>query len=140
MKLHKGFFIIAALLFCTVCASAVTSLSASANLPAQHTAEELEQQGIVLEDSKISGKPFLWIDGDFAGFPIRNENDAVQAVASVSELFGCTNFNQELRYTRSLTGLGFTHYYFRQYINGIPVTSDRTVLTVDADTQTVNDL
>ena len=109
-----------------------------AELPQQLTAAELEQQGIVLEydsDDRIKD-----IDGDFAGFPIENDTDAMQAVASLSDLLGCKDVYDELRIYRKSEDPDFCHYFFVQYYKGIPINSHRTNLHVRADSKRVIDL
>ena len=151
MKLRKVFLLIAALLCCTGCADqteqaasepgAVTVPVMELTLPQQLTESDLIRQGVeITYADDFLGRRIRDIDGDFAGFPIENDTDAMKAVASLSDLLGCKDVYDELRIYRKSEDSDFCHYFFVQYYKGLPINSHRTNLHVRADSKRVIDL
>ena len=146
MKRSRILILIFAMLLCfTGCtrnsasgpSAAETTPVIQADLPAQHTAAELEQKGIVLTYINTSDNRIEDIAGDFAGIPIETDTDAMQAVASLSDLLGCKDVYDELRIYSKSESSDFCHYFFVQYYKGVPINSHRTILHVRADSKRV---
>ena len=138
MKRSKHLILCGMMLLCfTGCAAKSEQAGAPAapmtelTLPKQLTESELIDRGI--QFTYTIGpleKSIDNIEGDFTGKPVENDEDAMQAIAAISDLLGCKDVYDELRlYTVTSSG-GLTHYYFQQNYNGIPINSHRTNLHV----------
>ena len=69
-----------------------------------------------------------------------SEEDAMQAIAAISDLLGCKNVYDELRLYTVSSSAGLTHYYFQQNYNGVPINSHRTILHVRDESHHIIDL
>lgn len=138
MKRSKHLILCGMMLLCfTGCAAKSEQAGAPAapmtelTRPKQLTESELIDRGIQFTYTiGPLGKSIDNIEGDFTGKPVENDEDAMQAIAAISDLLGCKDVYDELRlYTVTSSG-GLTHYYFQQNYNGIPINSHRTNLHV----------
>ena len=138
MKCSKHLILCGMMLLCfTGCAAKSEQAGAPAapmtelTRPKQLTESELIDRGIQFTYTiGPLGKSIDNIEGDFTGKPVENDEDAMQAIAAISDLLGCKDVYDELRlYTVTSSG-GLTHYYFQQNYNGIPINSHRTNLHV----------
>lgn len=110
-------------------------------LPKQLTESELIDRGIQFTYTVGPlGKRIEDIEGDFTGKPVETEEDAMQAIAAISDLLGCKDVYDELRLYTVTTNSGLTHYYFQQNYNGIPINSHRTNLHVRDESHRIIDL
>ena len=139
MKRSKLLILCGMMLLCfTSCAAAQSSQAGApaapmTNLtrPKQLTESELIDRGIQFTYTVGPlGKSIENIEGDFTGKPVETEEDAMQAIAAISDLLGCKDVYDELRLYTVTSGSGITHYYFQQNYNGIPINSHRTNLHV----------
>lgn len=80
------------------------------------------------------------IEGNFVNFTVANETDALNAIASVSELLGINDVQNEIEFTDTLRTAYGVSYSFRQLYKGIPIANRRTVLTVDPESNEVLEL
>ena len=110
-------------------------------LPKQLTERELIDRGIqfTYTDGPL-GKSIDSIEGDFTGKPVETEEDAMQAIAAISDLLGCKNVYDELRLYTVSSSAGLTHYFFQQNYNGVPINSHRTILHVRDESHCIIDL
>ena len=74
------------------------------------------------------------IYGSFLSFPVRNGQDAFQAVASLAELLGIPDVSAEIRLDHCENDGSSDIYSFRQYYQGIPVCNVTLLLLVDPET------
>ena len=71
------------------------------------------------------------ISGSFLSDPVRNEQDAGTAVASLAELLQIPDFYNEIRYEGHENDGTSDIYSFRQYYSGIPVCNAQLLLFAD---------
>ena len=110
-------------------------------LPKQLTESELIDRGIQFTYTVGPlGNTIDSIEGDFTGKPVESEEDAMQAIAAISDLLGCKNVYDELRLYTVSSSAGLTHYYFQQNYNGVPINSHRTNLHVRDESHCILEL
>ena len=126
------------LLSCTGCGDTDNGSKGPAKqLPKQCTAAELEQKGIGITYESGSADTLHALDGPFIDTKITNEEEALQAVASLSDMIGCKDFYDEIRLYTVDSSMGFTHYIFAQYYEDIPFMTHRIILHVNEETQMI---
>ena len=110
-------------------------------LPKQLTESELIDRDIQFTYTVGPlGRTIDSIEGDFTGKPVETEEDAMQAIAAISDLLGCKNVYDELRLYDVSSGFGLTHYFFQQNYNGVPINSHRTILHVRDESHCILEL
>lgn len=108
------------------------------DLPPQLTEEMLRQRGVTIEQD-ASGR-VLYLTGSFSDEPIKDEKDAEEAVAALSDYLGCENVYDELRFENVETRVGFDIYTFQQYYEGLPVDGASVTLSAKTDTHLTDNL
>ncbi len=76
---------------------------------------------------------YIRILGHFTDFKIENEEDAFKALASISDIIGCKDIDNDIRFYKSGWNQESCVYCFNQYYNGLRTNS---YITVDVKNET----
>ena len=128
MKRIRILFAACALLLCGCTSGTAETIT---EMPPQYTAADLQKAGI---ETEYRGDYLYKVEGAFYSEPIRTEEDALRAAASLAQLCGITDFQNEIRLDNSSDGGSLSNYNFRQYHEGIPVTGNAISLIVRTET------
>ena len=131
----------AAMLLLTGCTPNNTNSSTNSTpheLPPQITQEMLTQRGVKVEQD--SSGTVLYLTGSTQDAPVENADDAMQAVASLSDLLCCGDVYNELRFEAVQTRVGLDVYMFQQYYADLPVEGCGLTLTANADTHQIDSI